>query len=125
MDLLPQAWIVLSVFVLCILTNLFFTLFNKEYRRAVFKDSTNEILTYFAQIFVMGIVLTYSVQCSLRGSLVMPSCNVFTWILSSLIVLLFIYSLVTKLNTYVFKDDKNKKKKLTAQEIEDEEERFL
>ena len=124
MELLPQAWIVLSIFVICIISNLLFTFFNEKYRRAVFKDSRNEKITYFVQILVMGIVMTYSVQCSVYGSSSMPSCNTFSWLLTVLIIIMFFYGLGSKVYKFIIKGDKTKRVR-TEEEIEDEEERLL
>lgn len=123
MNILPQAWIVLSSFILCIAFNLFMTFYNEKYRRVVFKNSTQEKVIYFVSIFVMGIVLTYSVQCSIHGSYAMPSCNVFAWMLTFLVLILFFWNVGSKIYLYIFKDDGARKK--SSQEIEDIEEQYL
>lgn len=123
LGILPQAWIVLSAFVVSIIFNLFLTFFNQKYRRVVFKDSTQEIIVYFVSIFVMGIILSYSAQCSIQGSYVMPSCNIFVWIMTALVVVLTLCCVGWKVYTYLIKKDGAKKK--TDQEYEDIEERYM
>lgn len=122
MQLLPQTWIVLSVFIISIIVHLTMIFLNKKYRQSVFKNSLMEKLLHFATIIIMGIVLFYSVQCSLRGSSAMPSCNAFVWFLTSLVVVMCTVNIFCKIYVYVYK---NKSKKPSAEEIEDFEEKYL
>lgn len=104
MGLLPQTWIVLAIFVIVVLTNLALTFFNEKYRNAVFKNSTYEKISYCINIIIMAIVLAYSVQCSVYGSKAMPSCNAFSWILTILLVIMFLFNQGSKIYLYVLKD---------------------
>jgi magnesium-transporting ATPase (P-type) len=103
--MLPQTWIVLAVFVLCIIFNMVMVFTNEKYRKSVYKNSTYEMVTYASNIIVMAIVLTYSVQCSVKGSYVMPSCNVFSWVLTLLLVIMFFFNLGSKIYLYVMKQE--------------------
>lgn len=123
LGILPQAWIVLTAFVVSIVFNLFLTLFNQKYRRVVFKDSTQEIIMYFVSIFVMGIILSYSAQCSIQGSYVMPSCNIFVWIMTALVVVLTLWCIGCKVYKFLIKNEGTTKK--TDQEYEDIEEQNM
>lgn len=110
MELLPQTWIVLAIFVAIIIINVTMTLFNDKYRKAVFRNSTYEKISYAINIIIMGIVLAYSVQCSVHGAYVMPSCNTFSWILTALLIVMFVFNQGSKIYLYVIKDsNKNKK----------------
>lgn len=122
MELLPQTWIVLSVFIISIIVHIAMIFSNQKYRQSVFKNSVLEKLMHFANIIVMAIVLSYSVQCSLRGSSAMPSCNTFAWFLTALVIVMCVVNIVCKIYMYVYK---NKSKKKTAEEIEDFEEKYL
>lgn len=105
-SLLPQTWIVLTIFVLYVIFNISMTLFNRKYRKEVFADTYQEKIMYSLNIIVLAIVMAYSVQCSIQGSYAMPSCHMFTWILTALIVLMFIFNVVSRFYQYVLKHDK-------------------
>lgn len=104
--LLPQTWIVLTTFVLFILFSLIMTFFNKRYRQEVFQSKYQEKIMYGLNIIVLAIVMAYSVQCSIQGSYVMPSCNMFTWLLTILIVIMFIFNVASRVHMYIIKKDK-------------------
>lgn len=104
MELLPQTWIVLGIFVIIIITNVAMTFFNKKYRKAVFKNSTYEKISYAINIVIMAIVMAYSVQCSVHGSYVMPSCNTFSWVLTGLLIIMFIFNQGSKIYLYAIKE---------------------
>lgn len=104
-SVLPQTWIVLSTFVLFILFSLMMTFFNKRYRKEVFLSKYQEQLMYVLNIIVLAIVMGYSVQCSIQGSYVMPSCNMFTWLLTILIVIMFIFNVVTRVYKYIIREE--------------------
>lgn len=108
LTVLPQTWIVLTAFILYVIFNLFMTFFNKKYRQEVFKNKYHENIMYGLNIIVLAIVMAYSVQCSIQGSYVMPSCNVFTWILTTLILIMFIFNVFSRVYTYVIKGKKEK-----------------
>lgn len=105
LNLLPQTWIVLGVFIACIIVNIFFTFFNEKYRKAVNQNSNYEKAIYIINIIVMTVVLAYSVQCSVQGSYVMPSCHTFSWILTSIIIIMFFFNLGSKIYLYVVKEN--------------------
>jgi len=96
MDVLPQTWIVLGVFVGSLILNVSMVIFNDEYRKKAFKNSVLEIIYAFAAMAVMGVIMFYSVQCSVKGSYVMPSCNTFSWVLTALLLAMFVFNVVTK-----------------------------
>ena len=110
MFLLTQTWIVLAVFVLYVLFNLTMTLFSKKYRQEVFQNTYQEQVMYALNIIVLAIVLGYSVQCSIQGSYVMPSCHVFTWVLTILILIMFIFNVSTRIHKYIIKEERKGKK---------------
>lgn len=104
--ILTQTWIVLAVFVLYVLFNLTMTFFNRKYRQEVFQNTYQEQVMYAFNIIVLAIVLSYSVQCSIHGSYVMPSCHVFTWVLTILILIMFVFNVSTRVHKYIIKDKK-------------------
>ena len=50
MQLLPQTWIVLSVFIISIIVHLVMIFVNQKYRQSVFKNSLLDKLLHFATI---------------------------------------------------------------------------
>jgi len=100
MEVLPQTWIVLGIFAGCLILNVSMVIFNDEYRKKAFKNTLLEMLYAFASMFVMAVVMLYSVQCSVKGSYVMPSCNTFSWVLTVLLLAMFAFNVVTKSMTW-------------------------
>jgi len=96
MEVLPQTWIVLGLFAGSLVLYVSMMIFNEKYRKKALRNSIFEILYAFASLVVMAIILSYSVQCSVKGSYVMPSCNTFSWILTAFLLVLFVFNVVSK-----------------------------
>ena len=94
MSFVLQSWIILIVYITLIAMILGMSLFHKEYRKKVLRNSVSEILLSLLMILIMGFVMFYGAQCAVSGSNIMPSCSILSWFLTFIAILILIKSLV-------------------------------
>lgn len=103
MVLLPQTWIVLFVFICSIFFNISLLITNQKFRKNKVRNSTIDTVFYIINLLVMAAILAYGTQCSAIGPGAMPSCETFSWVLTIMTVVVFIFNVLIKTYFYLVK----------------------
>lgn len=106
--MVPQAWLILSVFVVSVIYVVTMTIISPYFRALMFDSSKVQAAFHIVLIIVLAIVLVFSTECSVNKD--MLSCSSFAWILASLVVIALIAQIAYGLYAH-FALKKNMEKK--------------
>lgn len=102
-----QVWILLIVFIIQIIYSIFASMFSREYREICFKNKVVMGIYYFITIIVLAVLLMYGTHCSIVGKNSDNSCELFSWLLTSLVVVMIIFTIIRSI-ILMIKEKKDK-----------------
>lgn len=105
-----QVWILLIVFIIQILYSIFASMFSREYREICFKNKVVMGIYYFMTIIVLAILLMYGTHCSIVGKNVDNSCELYSWLLTTLVVVMILFTIIRSI-ILIVKEKKDKTRK--------------
>lgn len=82
--MVPQTWIVITLFVLGVIFTLTMALVSKFYRMLLFNNSNIQTAYYFIFVIIAAILMMYSTECSVNGR-----CNSFSWMIAGIALIIF------------------------------------
>jgi len=96
--MVPQAWLVLSVFIVSIIFAFAMTIASPYFRALMYDSSNIQAAFHILLIIVLAILMVYSTECSVNRDMV--SCSAFAWVLAAIAVIALIVQIGYGLYTH-------------------------